>query len=910
MIQTVEKFLAGKTAREFIEQFDVDFDVPFKYNRCIGLLEMLGAYEQDGAENDLKLAERVGAWWCRIIRNDVLYHLLDGLESIAASRADADKLREKVLERSFDSAIPDKQQQFMAYAAARWHDGAGKIYYRCNDSSEARLLFKQAEELANQAKLWYCLPDIRSNLVRAEYEEHQTAGDEASLEERYQQLCSETLSIAAEHQISVPESWPDEGSLQNKPAKEREFLRGLASIFHNLSLEEKKSNNIKDSLNSSQRSEYICRGLSDKYRLAQALNHQGILAFNSSLWETSNCHFQKVLTMPWIRGQGIAKQNLAKLDAQAGKFPDACDSIKNLLKELQDDRKRRGSDLGLDLSFYFFTIEAYKYVLDQAEKQQKLNIEELNSERQRLEEDQMEMIRSIRKVVKIGSYKQAFAKRIYPLYLNQIANHIKHIPNSKDEQQERDYRERLEEGFTLVEEASSRELLDLLQSSGTWSNISLPDGQTPDEKEAPQEELTPATPTQARDQRCLSGIRLIRRDSDLDRSWRDRLEQRRRAYENWTLNHTIPTAQHNAEIAHELRMFAANHPKLAIARYFFYKDASKELGVYVFRETNIYYQPLNWQEVEPLLKYWDKMSPDSLPSDRRQWFEEKMTKLWELLIMPIWELIADGKLPQELQDHHLVIIPSDKLFRLPIHAALVPETKTPLAATIPLSFSVSATAYLTRGRHLLRCQPVEKDDDLCALIVPGVSGDELIDIGWSPKHFHIAGQPPDRVGKHHYWGKANRCGLQHLIEKQPEFFVYGSHGNYHESFNTLGAYLELEKDILTQFDIATMRLPRNKLTFLSACLSGRGVDLDGGEVSGFLKAFMAAGCGALGVTLWSVSDIKIALCIQHLLKNIRIKQSSGSFDVVQELHEYYKDACTECQETTDKIESCPLVLYL
>lgn len=568
MKQEIDDFLKGKKASELIQNFDVDFDVPFAYNRCIGLLEMLDAYEQDGADNDFKLAERVGAWWCRIVRSDLLYHLLEGLDCITASRADADKLTKKLLEKNFDSATLDKQ--FMVYAAARWHDGAGKIYYRCNDSSEARLLFKQAEELAKQANLWYCLPDIQSNLVRAEYEEHQTAGYKASLKDKYQELYSQNLDIAKSQHIIVPQSCLSEGCLQNRPAQEREFLRGLASILHNLSLEEQKSD-IQSSLHSSQKSKYICQGLSDKYRLAQALNHQGILALKAQDWNQARLRFEEVMTMPWIRGQRIAKQNLALLNARVGNCAKALHSLEELLDELQEERQRRGGDLGLDIRFYFFTVNALKQTLQQAEEQATLELERLTKYRQRLEQEEMEMIRSVRKVVKIGSYKQAFAKTIYPLYLQKIAKQIQDIPHTKEQQQERHYREKLESGFTLVEEASSRELLDLLQS-GAWSDISLPEWEEfSDTAENPQGELTSAT------HETRSGIRLLRyQDDDHDRNRRNYLNKCRQVFENLSLNRPIPISQHNPEIAHEIRNFTANNPGLAIARYFFYEDAPKK----------------------------------------------------------------------------------------------------------------------------------------------------------------------------------------------------------------------------------------------------------------------------------------------------------------------------------------------
>ena len=63
-------------------------------------------------------------------------------------------------------------------------------------------------------------------------------------------------------------------------------------------------------------------------------------------------------------------------------------------------------------------------------------------------------------------------------------------------------------------------------------------------------------------------------------------------------------------------------------------------------------------------------------------------------------------------------------------------------------------------------------------------------------------------------------------------------------------------------------LPRNKLTVLMTCLNGQNASAAGGELSGFLRAFIATGAGALLVTLFPVSSSSTSGIITQLLNTI------------------------------------------
>lgn len=1017
--QEINLFLRGKSILELIQYFDTEFDIPFQQGQCIGLLEMLEAYKLNGLDNIEKLAEYVGAWWCRIVSADVLYDILGGLEAIRASENDASKIYQEILNKTFNSEQPNERMQMIAYIAARWHDGAAKIHYRCNDHTEARILFQKAKEIAEHAHLWYCLPDIQSNCLRVEYEELRAVGNAIDLKTKYQELLDQYRD-SLEQKLSTARQYQNLNAAESAPKhyyQEREFLRGLASIFHNLSVElKKKQKTLNASQKESEQSEDICRVLGDRYRLAQALNHQAQLALRRKEYDLDllfieniealplearsliivakidNSHhvrifnstgniildrgndgllfndelvqqidtvlrervidiqekpklireiicslgdpkqkeiqddqltlkrrelqkarrdFTEVAGLPWRRGQLIAEQNLAKIDAEEGLYNNALTRITSLLDQVQEINQHLGGNLGFDSDFHYFTVNALKEILRKAINTEGISPNELEQYQIRLNEEQRQMVRSIRKVVKITTYKTAFSKRFYPIYLELIADHLQQEFDDSSNLSTAQKTEFEELAFSLIEEASSRELLDLLQTKTLATDAILPNPISP--ASFSDQAATGKVPESSRGRR--SSIRNIEsQTSDDEEKVLSLLNERRRQYEDYSLKQPINTSESNPDIAYEVRMFTANHPKLVIVRYFFCGTGNqRQLAAYVFRDGAMCIKRIDWQRVEAeLLSLWEDTwgSKEAIISIQVKKLSELISSL---LIEPLWDSITGGNTLDE--HHHLVLIPSEELFKLPLHIACVPGKKIPLTAYVPLSFSVSATAYITRGRHLQRRQRVEKDDDLCVLIQPDetISGKEIVGLNWPSEAFHIAGQRPEGLEvepRHH--GQANRQGMSGLIKQKPEFFIYAGHGLYKEAFKSVGPVLELDGDCLTQFDIAMgVRLPRNKLTVLGACVSGQGTNLGGGEVAGFIRSFIAAGCGALGVTLWPVLDDNIAETIRHLLTAAQSSSDSGQpFDVVQESYRYYQAKCKKLIDLADQVEACPLALYL
>jgi hypothetical protein len=291
--------------------------------------------------------------------------------------------------------------------------------------------------------------------------------------------------------------------------------------------------------------------------------------------------------------------------------------------------------------------------------------------------------------------------------------------------------------------------------------------------------------------------------------------------------------------------------------------------------------------------------------------QDQSVLLWELLIAPAWDSVTAGGVPG-----HLVIIPADHVFALPVHVASRPGlADPPLGAICPTSYSVSATAFVGRGRHLLKRQPVAPTDTLAAIVVrdKSVSGDELVDTGWPADRMVVAGDAPAGLDGFVRTHRADWAGVEAVRETKPEFFVYAGHGSYNPGFEQLGPHLELAGDLLTQYDVALrLRLPRNKLTVLGACLAGQGAQTDGGDVVGFLRSLIAAGAGAIGTPLWAVADEAIARTVRGLLRSSRAALSSEdqSFDCVQALHEQHRAMAAQGFSYRMLAENMPICLYL
>ncbi|MFF7193026.1 CHAT domain-containing protein [Streptomyces sp. NPDC008079] len=879
----IRAFVETLDVEDLITRFDVDFDIPMRQSDAVGMLRLADAHSPAPGGGTRTTARRVGAYWCEIVRADMAYEPLTGLQLIDASRADAEGLLARLAQ------APD---EFASYAVARWYDGVGRIRYRLGDFTPARIAFGTAVRTAVTAGLWWVLPDLRSNQARAAFEERsQTARDRPGgtdahgLVPELEALCADVRAGLAEFGIALPTS-PD------APPRHREFLRGYANALHNLATAVRQDGDAGRALEVIGESLVVSRALGDSYRVAQSANL-------SAQCDPANAvaYYEDLLDQPWARGARIARQNLAI--RRGG--PEGLAELAALLDELEQDDSGIGRQTGMDVDFYAYTVRGYARVAGQ-----------LPEDRRPADvlDRRLTMARTVRGAVALPVYKRAYARHMRPAYLQAIAARVETGDGS---------RENLEQILSLVEESSGRELLDLLGSSRPPLLAPPTDRQAGAEVAESGAEPPPGT-----GRRAAPGTLA---DEEAERL-RTLIVRREQEYEEWFLQHPLTSVTHDEDIAHQLVQYTLNHQGSCVVRYFSYvapdgvrRDGgagaavADRLGVMVCRDGLLTLLPaVPYDDVTALAREVTADLEAGAPG------AETCHRIWDLLIAPVWEHATRGG-PLT----HLTIVPTDDLFAMPLHVATERGDARPLAARVPLSHSVSVAAFVTRGRHLLKRQLAERDDDLAALLVTDAhaTGREVVGTGWPPDHIVLAGDvfggfpdpttAPGAAQRH----PADWSGVAALVECKPEFFVYAGHGTYVDTAEGAGPLLNLgQEDVLTQFDLALhLSLPRNKLTVLGACLAGQGMRSDGGDVLGFMRSLMVSGAGAIGVPLWKVLDTTMVATVRALLRESRRvlgpgPAGTGVFDVVEALHRHYRQDIETYDGLAARVERLPLALYL
>ncbi|GGQ75565.1 CHAT domain-containing protein [Couchioplanes azureus] len=888
---------------DLILRYDVDFDIPLRHEYALGVLRMVEAFRPVSSHDLPAVARRVGAHWCDIVRSDMVYDHWAALRMIEASADDAAALLDVV------RADPHAGG-FLAYVTARWQDMTGKIRYRLGGYTRARIAFETAVSVAGRHRLWWCLPDMRSNVHRGRYEESRQSGA-PHIETLIESLTAERERIlrdAAEHGVATGDIDRD------APIQHREYLRGYSSVLHNLALalkdksvRDKSPDDARQSLAVSEESIRISQALGDHFRIYQSLNHQALLDP-----ERAPELFHRLAQGPYVRGRLIARQHLAIRK----RGMESVRELRTLMEELISAARAHGST-GLDIHVAAITMDQYAAAV--AEVAGGLD----DAERIRLTDDVAEkrflMAESVRRVVAMPAYKQAYSRTIRPSFLERIADRIASSAATGEAGTAR-----AEEAFGLVEASSARELLDMLSTAAMPELPPLPrvsaepaKWEIPAAAEAamaaergPEADAALAVAGPGRRRTVVRRGAVRRAGGDVRSADRSELARRETEFEEAFLQHPIEGTPADAEIAHRVRMFTVNNPDTCVVRYFAYGPAAPAfLGAFVFRDGDMQrVTGIPYAEVETLAQ---EITTDHAPA------RAQCEAIWRTLLAPVWDHVRHPAEPG-----HLVLVPTDALFAIPLHLAWAPEADVPLAARLPMSLSVSATAFVSRGRSFLRRQPVSTADDLAAIVIAdeealggrrGVSGGELLDSGWQPEHMIVLGaRSPGLSGVRRFFA-ADTEGFRQLMQAKPEFFVYAGHGGYDPQFAQLGPYLDLNGTYLTQYDVALrLRLPRNKLTVLGACLAGQGAKTDSGEVSGFLRSLIAAGAGAIGMPLWSVEDGAMIRTVGPLLAASRAAVSSGAgvYDPVQALHERYRHVAGLGLRPEVLTEYMPFCLYL
>jgi hypothetical protein len=898
-------------AAELIRSFDVRFDIPFQHDKAIGLLEMKGAFApvEPGVDEERQRTVRVGAYWCRIVSDDVRFDLAHGLAAIERSRADAELLREG-------------GSKFAAYAATRWADGAGKVLYRTGSYARGRILFEDAARLATDRDLWWCLADVRSNFLRAQLQEAQLAGRPVT--ESVDDFLQE---IERQEQVAYRKRLPLLPPLQDTavPERESEFRRGYFSLLHNLSIAQHRSGDAAGSLETAERVFGLAEASNDEYRQAQALLQrvQLIMATEPSTTRAAEARrlLKTLAKLRWGRGQRIAMQQLAVLDG-------GVKGIRALLALIRSTTDDPSVLTGLDVeSDDIAARRALELVPGLPEAAQR----EIWTAQ--IRKAQLAVSRSVRQVIALPGYQRSYSQMMRPVYLAGMQPYL-----DANQQSDTSDVERWEGALGLVEEYTGRELLDLMSSTtlplldapptrssapaaGAGGTLEIADDHVPvrDEEGSDGDRGDEFATT-----RGGFGRRSRPRRANTAGSVKATMLDREREFESQFLRNPLRATPHDPEIARKAEGFVINNPGTCIVRYFradeydSEKKVTTKLWAFVIRH-GLQRPVACWRhdEVRQLADRLARLTAAPTTTDSRQ--------IWKLLLDPVWASIA----PLGHEPDHLVIIPSDELFAVPFHIA-APEGELPLGARVPLSQSVSLAAFLLRSRSHLRRQRVEQNDDLAAMVLRDgkrVSGQEILLADWPAEHLHLAGDAPECLHLTDRPRRADWSGLKDITESKPEFFVYAGHGYYLPEYGELGPYLEMTgpgqdgTELLTPFDVALrIRMPRNRLTVLGACVAGQGAQTAGGDVAGFLRGFIAAGAGAIALPLWRVLDDAVATTTGHLLRasrqalkppsNPEDPNGNGVFDVVSTLQRHYRLIVEYSVEQGDEwIDRLPLSLY-
>ena len=917
------------TPREIILAFDSEYDVPLKHNECLGVLMQLGAFEPPDVSTASRdaLAVFVGASWCRMVSHDVRYELGESLAFYLASRDVSGRLLDPL------KSTQKLDDCFAAYALARWHDGAGKCQYRVSRYREASRLFQEAWDLAKAHDLWWIIPDLCSNALRAHQEAERVAaggswGDGTARElpmqiiRNYEQALRDAEEVARDKEIPFASGRLTLPFGEDLPGQHREFLRGCSSLLHNSSVVPWLP--AAESLSLSETSAEICRALGDDYRLGQALLQQQMVKRKCpQTLEAARSILEEMQRGKWRRGQQIARQGLAYLE---GKDPDKAQSallkFKNLLEEVDASRRSRGSEFGLDLDFPNYTVVHATEVLKAIPNAASAKMPDGSEWADYLSKERLKNARSLRKVVTIAEDKFTYsAKTVQPAYRPEIGRLVRRRAKALQSGNLEGAKAWADEILSLVEESTSREVLDLM---GLNRRL-LKSGKSISESFRAEPATKPGLAGAESSERRKS-VRKALNHVELDA-----VRKRAQEYSEELLARPIDVEDVDPDIAHRLRLLAASQPHLCIIRYFLYSDPNKpDLGVLVVM--NDWHQVLTGLDYSALTTLRDELVNKAAKDQKNPTPDQSNCRtLYELALAPVFCALVEAS---QSRPAELVIIPTGCLFELPLHVAWIEDA--PLAERFPLVFSVSVNSLLRESRFLLRRQFVAPDDDLCAIIVGDARDDfghEVAGVAWPENHFFIAGRRPlALVHAHRYWAPglgANPAtweALQALCAVQPEFFVYSGHGDHSEERKDLPVLLQVETadfehDYVSELDIAAkVQLRHNKLTVIAACVAGLGVSRREGEVAGFIRSFMAAGCGLLGLSLWPVLATEIEQTTRALLVKALDEMTNReainreAINFPGELQSYYAQRGQALQALSRnaeaRIEACPLLLFL
>ena len=867
--------VSTEEALEIVRLFHAEYDRAMRQHVALGLLTIAGAFDRQGDDRTSVLL-RVGAQMCGMIRDDVHLDVFAGKSRLLASSKDAAQLR----------SLAAADDHIARYVLARWHDAAARIWYRIGNHTRAMGEAGVAVELVRrEPELWWCRADVESNRLRMQEEADKQVGRKTNAETAYTAAMKSVTALAAKHSDATRE-------------QRIEHLRGLWNLHHNRMVARgdaglEASLPEFDVIRRAMREVLAADEPLDPYREAQTLNQEALQLKNRALgpnkdrllFERSVAAYERLLQMPWPRGQFFARQHLPHLRAvyEVEHHSRSVAAILALCQEVRDEQARPGGREGFDLDRYHWTVKTAMGIA--------------GTDDPAVQDHDLGVARAIQAIASVSAYKNAAQKFVLPALLRAVDRCLASSANAADG------RARLagiDDAVALIEEGSARELLDLL-STRRESMTAM----RPERVFVPVAGLDPS-------KRELSGDHAERRNRRADLTPEECAkaelavaDQRNLEEEHW-LGNPVPAQSIDPEISHLCRQFSAERFSTArggpLLIRFFQREKGAYWGVAYFRGST--FGPVHLAD-----KVSKALSDRVAQNDWPRGYD--CQEIWDVYFEPI---LSQAGLPRDVEMlDRLVIVPCGELFSLPLHVALVPPawTGTPeprlLGEFRPLCFCVSLASHLLRNRAEFRSCLRQQDDDLMVLFAGEAGFREEIEGVVSATKVWQNGHVLDRAGAE---------AVASAVDAKPEFFVLQCHGSI--LGNPLaGSVLELHGGVLSNFGIATrVWLPRNKLTILGACLSGRPVPFGSandaispaGEIAGFIRGFIAAGCGALLVTNWSVRQSDLGFVTEQILR--RLQQSPSVVHLDSLVRDILVSNAADGATLKDRIERSVFQLYL
>lgn len=221
-----------------------------------------------------------------------------------------------------------------------------------------------------------------------------------------------------------------------------------------------------------------------------------------------------------------------------------------------------------------------------------------------------------------------------------------------------------------------------------------------------------------------------------------------------------------------------------------------------------------------------------------------LRQLYDGLIAPLTDLLIDQT--------HLIIVPQGELHYIP-WAALFDGQQYLLHRW---EITILPAASLLNEID----DPVSESDGLSVCLMGHTRNGQLPQIAAEIEAISaLTGGSPyldETVTRAAFMTVAPQSTLIHLA----------THGEFRHT-EPLFSGLQMADGLLTTLDIFNMRL-RAALVNLSACQTGRAVVGGGDELFGLMRAFLAAGAGALVMSLWRVNDHSTATLMETFYERL------------------------------------------